>query len=227
MQFSHPGSQNTIQPVTQTVTAPSPAPSPSGSGLLDPVRRRLAPIEDRLDPYGWAAAIIVTFLAAVVRLVNLGYPNQEIFDEVYYANDANDMLSRGIEWDEKTGGPGYVVHPPLGKWMIAIGIKLAGYDSFGWRLSAAIFGIISVLMITRIARRMFGSTVLGCAAGLLMAFDGMHFVLSRSALLDIFLFFLLLAAFGMLILDRDQRRRRWARFIEEGGDPSGKGRQSR
>jgi dolichyl-phosphate-mannose-protein mannosyltransferase len=212
--------------VTQTSLAPAP-PSPAGSGLLDPVRRRLAPIEDRLDSYSWVAAVVVTFLAAVVRLVNLGYPNQEIFDEVYYANDANDMLTRGIEWDEKAGGPGYVVHPPVGKWMIALGIKVAGYDTFGWRLSAAIVGIISVLMITRIARRMFGSTVLGCAAGLLMAFDGMHFVLSRSALLDIFLFFFLLAAFGTLILDRDQRRRRWARFIEQGGDPSAKGRQSR
>ncbi|HZM75003.1 MAG TPA: phospholipid carrier-dependent glycosyltransferase [Candidatus Limnocylindrales bacterium] len=213
--------------MTQTSLAPTSAPSPAGSSLLDPIRRRLEPIEDRLDPYAWAATIVVTFLAAVVRLVNLGYPNQEIFDEVYYANDANDMLSRGIEWDEKTGGPGYVVHPPLGKWMIAIGIKLAHYDAFGWRLSAAIVGVISVLMITRIARRMFGSTVLGCAAGLLMAFDGMHFVLSRSALLDIFLFFFILAAFGTLLLDRDQRRRRWARFIEDGGDPSAKGRPSR
>lgn len=213
--------------MTQTSLAPASTPSPGGSGLLDPIRRRLAPLEDRLDPYGWGAAIIVTFLAAVIRLVNLGYPNQEIFDEVYYANDADDLLSRGIEWDEKTGGPAYVVHPPLGKWMIALGIKLAHYDSFGWRLSAAIFGILSVLMITRIARRMFGSTVLGCAAGLLMAFDGMHFVLSRSALLDIFLFFFILAAFGTLLLDRDKRRRRWMKFIEDGGDPSGKGKASR
>ena len=58
---------------------------------------------------------------------------------------------------------------------------------------------------------MFGSTVLGCAAGLLMALDGMHFVLSRTALLDIFLMFFILAAFGALVLDRDQRRRRWLR----------------
>ncbi|HCT77246.1 MAG TPA: phospholipid carrier-dependent glycosyltransferase, partial [Micromonosporaceae bacterium] len=44
---------------------------------------------------------------------------------------------------------------------------------------------------------------------------------------DIFLMFFILAAFGALLLDRDQRRRRWARFLEGGGDPSGRGRVSR
>jgi dolichyl-phosphate-mannose--protein O-mannosyl transferase len=195
--------------------------------MMEAVRRRLAPIDQMVAPYAWAAALVVTFVAAVIRLVNLGYPAQEIFDEIYYANDANDMLTHGVEWDEKNGGPGYVVHPPLGKWLIALGIKAFHYDSFGWRISAAVFGILSVFMITMIARRLFGSIVLGCAAGLLMAFDGMQFVLSRSALLDIFLMFFCLAAFGALVLDRDQRRRRWARFIESGGDPSGRGRASR
>ncbi len=191
------------------------------------VQERLAPLERRIDPYAWAAAIMVTFVATVIRLVNIRHPNQEIFDEVYYANDAYDMLSHLVEWDEKNNSPGYVVHPPLGKWMIAIGIKIFGYDTLGWRIGAAVVGIASVLMITRIARRMFGSTVLGCAAGLLMTFDGAHFVLSRAALLDIFLMFFILAAFGTLLLDRDHRRRRWAAFIASGGDPAKRGRVGR
>ena len=82
-------------------------------------------------------------------------------------------------------------------------------------------------MLVRIARRMFRSTVLGCAAGLLMALDGLHFVLSRTALLDIFLMLFVLAAFGALVLDRDARRRRWLRAMESGLDPSRPGRASR
>ena len=78
-------------------------------------------------------------------------------------------------------------------------------------------------MSIRIARRLFRSTVLGCAAGLLMALDGMHFVLSRTALLDIFLMFFVLAAFGCLVLDRDARRRRWLRRVEGGIDPTPRG----
>jgi len=199
--------------VTAAVTTP-PA-------LVPPiVRRRLAPFDARLEKHSWLAAGFVTLLAALVRLYNVDFPPGRIFDETYYATEAQGMLQHGVEWDLENNFAKYVVHPPLGKWCIALGEWLFGYNEFGWRISAAVFGIISVLMITRIARRMFASTVLGCAAGLLMAFDGMHFVMSRTALLDIFLMFFLLATFGCLVLDRDARRRRWLRFIADGGDPT-------
>jgi dolichyl-phosphate-mannose-protein mannosyltransferase len=71
-------------------------------------------------------------------------------------------------------------------------------------------------MIVRIGRRLFGSTALGAAAGLLVALDGMHLVMSRTALLDIFLLFFLVAAFGALLLDRDFRRRRWRQALAAG-----------
>jgi dolichyl-phosphate-mannose--protein O-mannosyl transferase len=84
-----------------------------------------------------------------------------------------------------------------------------------------------VLLLIRIARRMFHSTALGCAAGLLMALDGFHLVLSRTALLDIFLLFFVLAAFGALVIDRDARRLRWLRAMEAGLDPGQPGRAGR
>jgi dolichyl-phosphate-mannose-protein mannosyltransferase len=214
--------------VTQTVTAPTSRevtrPDPS---VLAAVRRRLVPFEHRLDPYAWLVTLGIAVLALFIRIVDIAQPDQQIFDEVYYADDGNDMLTHFVEWDEKNGGPGYVVHPPLGKWMIAAGIKVFGYTSFGWRISACLIGVATIIMITRIAMRLFGSVVLGGAAGLLMTFDGMHFVLSRTALLDMFLMFFVLASFGALLLDRDQRRARWARFMEAGGDPGGIGRVSR
>ena len=52
-------------------------------------------------------------------------------------------------------------------------------------------------------------------------------MLSRAALLDIFLLFFVLAAFGALVLDRDARRRRWARALDDGLDPSQPGRAGR
>jgi dolichyl-phosphate-mannose--protein O-mannosyl transferase len=214
-------------PVIDAERRPAPPAEEAGSGIPAVVRRRLAPLDTRLDPYSWYAAGLVTFIAAVIRLLNLSTPRGKIFDEVYYATDAHNLLIHGVEWDDKNNTAGYVVHPPLGKWMIALGERIFGYHEFGWRISAAVVGIISVLLLTRIARRMFGSTVLGCAAGLLMAFDGMHFVLSRTALLDIFLMFFVLASFGALVLDRDSRRRRWLRAMEDGLDPSQPGRAGR
>jgi dolichyl-phosphate-mannose--protein O-mannosyl transferase len=46
--------------------------------------------------------------------------------------------------------------------------------------------------------------MLGCVAGLLVALDGLELVLSRTAILDIFVMFWVLAAFGLLVIDRDK-----------------------
>ncbi|MEO3742595.1 glycosyltransferase family 39 protein [Plantactinospora sp. B5E13] len=210
-----------------TATSRADRPDRPLSGVPAIIRRRLAPLETRLDPWSWLATGVIVLIAGILRLVGLSSPKGKIFDEVYYATEAQELLQRGIEWDEQNNTAAYVVHPPLGKWMIALGERIWGYNELGWRFAAAIVGTLSVLLLVRIARRMFRSTVLGCTAGLLLALDGYHLVLSRTALLDIFLSFFVLAAFGALVLDRDQRRRRWLRAVESGLDPSRPGRANR
>ncbi len=205
----------------------------------DSVRRRLESMP-AWTWQSWAAALWVTVIAGVLRFINLGQPDQLVFDEVYYANEGQQLLDHHVEWryatdsaGQTTGSfPDFVVHPPLGKWIIAGGIKLfdgstAVTHAFAYRFTAAVCGTLAVLIITRLARRLFRSTVLGCAAGLLMALDGMEFVLSRTAILDIFLMFFVLLALACLVLDRDERRRRWLREMEAGLDPSAPGRGGR
>ncbi len=96
------------------------------------------------------------------------------------SREADELLHYGVEWRPENNAGDYVVHPPLGKWCIAVGEWLFGYNSFGWRISAAVIGTLSILLIIFIAQRLFRSTILACAAGLLMAVDGLHFVLSRK-----------------------------------------------
>jgi dolichyl-phosphate-mannose-protein mannosyltransferase len=182
-----------------TVTTAPPA---------DIVRRRLAPVDRRLHPHSWLVTIAIMALAAILRLTGLGSPGNLVFDEVYYPTDAWDMLQRGVEWNEETGGPGYVVHPPLGKWLIALGEAAFGNNALGWRFSAAIAGTLMVGLLIRVAFRMFRSVVLAGAAGLLMTIDGFHLVLSRMSLLDIFLGLFILAAFTAMVRDRDHYRGR-------------------
>ncbi|MFC4537154.1 phospholipid carrier-dependent glycosyltransferase, partial [Sphaerisporangium dianthi] len=104
--------------------------------------------------------------------------------------------------------------PPLGKWMIGVGEWLFGANPFGWRFAAAVAGVLSILVLARVARRMTRSTLLGCMAGLLLALDGLHFVLSRTALLDVFLMFWVLCGFACLVVDRDRSRERLAQWYE-------------
>ena len=99
-----------------------------------------------------------------------------------------------------------VVHPPFGKQLIAIGEWMLGYTPTGWRFASAVAGIVSVLLIIRVVRRMTRSTLLGGIAGVLLICDGVSHVQSRSALLDIFQAVFVLAAFACVIADRDQVR---------------------
>ncbi|MGC5016893.1 phospholipid carrier-dependent glycosyltransferase, partial [Streptosporangium sp. DT93] len=105
-------------------------------------------------------------------------------------------------------------HPPLGKWMIGVGEQWFGMTPFGWRFAAAVVGVVSILILARTARRMTRSTMLGCLAGLLLAVEGLHLVLSRTALLDIFLMFWVLAGFACLVVDRDHSRARLVDWYE-------------
>ncbi|MDX6361280.1 MAG: dolichyl-phosphate-mannose-protein mannosyltransferase [Streptomyces sp.] len=174
----------------------------------------------------WGGPLLVTLLAGVMRFWNLGSPKAVIFDETYYAKDAWALVHRGYEvnWPKDANdlilqGNGhvtipadaaYVVHPPVGKYVIGLGELMFGFDPFGWRFMTALLGTLSVLMLCRIGRRLFRSTFLGCLAGALMAVDGLHFVMSRTSLLDGVLMFFVLAAFGCLVIDRDKARARLA-----------------
>nr|WP_214108064.1 phospholipid carrier-dependent glycosyltransferase [Acrocarpospora catenulata] len=190
--------------------------------------------------WGWLGPIIVAIFGAFLRFDRLGTPKAIVFDETYYMKDAWSLLKFGTERQfidgeaanaaVLRGDPNifkiceqvdqcgsYVVHPPLGKWMIALGEWLFGLTPFGWRFMAAVVGSLSILILARVARRMTRSTLLGCLAGFLLALDGLHFVLSRTALLDIFLMFWLLAGFACLVVDRDRSRQRLADWYESSG----------
>ncbi|MBO1266500.1 dolichyl-phosphate-mannose--protein mannosyltransferase [Arthrobacter cavernae] len=174
----------------------------------------------------WLIPTLTAALGGILRFVRLDSPHSLVFDETYYVKDAYSYLLSGYErnWPSKAndsfnaGNPGvlldtpeYVVHPPVGKWMIAFGMWLFGPDNpFGWRFGAALTGTLSIFLLSVIALKLLRSHLLAAVAGLLMAVDGHHLVMSRTSLLDIFLMFWILAAFGALLMDRDDGRRRLA-----------------
>ena len=143
---------------------------------------------------------LILLLTALIRFWNLGTPDELVFDEVYYVDGAKDYLTNGVETTK--GAAEFVVHPPVGKWLIALGIQILGDSPAGWRLSVAIFGTFSILLIYFVALRLFSSQFLALVSAGLMSIDGLHLVMSRTALLDIFLMFFLLAAFLALLHER-------------------------
>lgn len=144
--------------------------------------------------------VIILGISALLRTFRLGTPNELVFDEVYYVDGARDFLANGVELTD--GKAEFVVHPPVGKWMIAIGMKFFGDDPFGWRISAALFGVASIYLIFLAARKLFNSDFLALLSAALASIDGLHLVMSRTALLDIFLMTFLLGAFVALLYQR-------------------------
>ena len=142
----------------------------------------------------------ILLFSAILRLWNLSSPKGFVFDEVYYVDGARDYLKYFVEMDKSKAE--FVVHPPIGKWLIALGIKVFGDHEFGWRITGATIGVISVYLIYRAARTLFRSEFLALSAALLTSLDGLHLVMSRTALLDIFLMFFILLAFNFLLEKR-------------------------
>jgi dolichyl-phosphate-mannose--protein O-mannosyl transferase len=203
---------------------------PTGSRLDEWWARRLAtPLRHKL--WHWGGPLAVTLLAAILRLWDLGNPHALVFDETFYVKDAYTLMHLGYEgsWPGNAdtsfnsgntniflSAPSFVAHPPLGKWLISIGLWAFGAgNSFGWRISTAVIGILAVLLVMLLARKLFGSTVLATIAGFLMAVDGSAIVMSRVALLDNSVMFFALLAFGCILLDRQWHATRLAALVAQ------------
>lgn len=164
----------------------------------------------------WIAPVAVLALAAVLRLWALGRPDSLVFDELYYVRDAVSQLAHGFPTTWPDDDPAFggeradsfsdqastIAHPPLGKWLIALGIVLFGADTgWGWRSAAALAGVATVAVTMRLGWHLTRSLWIACLAGFLLAIDGVHVVLSRVGLLDGFL--TLFVSLGALFVWRD------------------------
>ncbi len=153
-------------------------------------------------------------------------PNGEVFDEVYFPNDAWKDI-KGIEQCNPSMPKGYVTpacqfnyfdpEPPLAKEMIAAGMLGYGWyrhtfqgaqgdyidlgnNTFGWRIAACIVGTLCIPMMYLLARRLWPNRLFAIATAALLCFDGMFFVQSRIGMIDIFPIFFILAGYFLFLV---------------------------
>jgi dolichyl-phosphate-mannose-protein mannosyltransferase len=123
-------------------------------------------------------ALLLAAVAAALRLPRLGFPPEEVFDEVYHAKTALQYLNGQppTEW----------VHPPTAKLLIAVGVWAFGYVSWAWRLLPALAGIALAPVFFLLARRVLPSERAALLASFLLMCDGVYLVQSRVAMTNIF-----------------------------------------
>lgn len=155
------------------------------------------------------AIVALTLIAGVIRLVNIADPHKFIFDEVYYAKEGCYYAEASYEFCnlDVTNNE---VHPPLGKWLISAGIKLFDFNSTGYRMASVIAGTLTVVLLYLLARKTLSSTLGASVTTGALAFDPLHFVQSRTSMLDIFVPLFAVGAFLCLVYDRQRLRRDFA-----------------
>ncbi len=119
------------------------------------------------------------------------YENSSYFDEIYHARTAYEHIL-GLEPYENT-------HPPLGKHIIALGIRIFGLNPFGWRFMGALFGVLMLPALYHLCKQLFGRTWLCALGALAFAFDFMHFTQTRIATIDTYSVFFLLLMYDAMV----------------------------
>lgn len=113
------------------------------------------------------------------------YLNSSYFDEIYHARTALEHIENIYPYE--------ITHPPLGKLIIGIGIRIFGMTPFGWRFMGTLFGLLMLPILYDFIKRMSGSTKISVCGTVIFAFDFMHFVQTRIATIDTYaVFFILL-----------------------------------
>ena len=117
--------------------------------------------------------------------VRPSYMNSSYFDEIYHARTALEHIENVYPYE--------ITHPPLGKEIIGIGIRLFGMTPFGWRFMGTLFGVLMLPILYVFIRRMTRSSAIAACGTVIFAFDFMHFVQTRIATIDTYsVFFILL-----------------------------------
>jgi len=113
------------------------------------------------------------------------YMNSTYFDEIYHAGTAWEHLMRYNPYE--------TTHPPLGKVIMSLGIKIFGMNPFGWRFMGTVVGILMVPVMYLLAMVVLNNSRYASIATILMAFDFMHFTQTRIATIDSYgVFFIML-----------------------------------
>ncbi|NCN87787.1 MAG: phospholipid carrier-dependent glycosyltransferase [Candidatus Pacebacteria bacterium] len=148
--------------------------------------------------YHYLLLVLVISFTFFSRIIRLHVPERYVFDEVYHALTSkliarNDV--RAYEWWNKPVEKDTAVdwlHPPYAKYTQAFFIKMYGENSFGWRISSVIFGVLVIMMVYKLSLELFEDKNLSLLATLLASLDGLLLVQSRIAMNDIHVTFFIL-----------------------------------
>lgn len=116
--------------------------------------------------------------------------NSAYFDEIYHPRTALEHIENFHPYE--------TTHPPLGKLILGLGIRLFGMTPFGWRFMGTLFGVLMLPILYVFLKTLFGRSLVALCGAILFATDFMHLTQTRIATIDTYAVFFILAAYFFL-----------------------------
>lgn len=115
------------------------------------------------------------------------YMSSTYFDEIYFPRTAYEHIH---------GYPVYeTTHPPMGKVIMSLGIRIFGMNPFGWRFMGTLFGVGIVPLMYLLGLKIFKKRIYAFGAAFLMMFDFMRLAQTRLATIDSYSAFFILCMY--------------------------------
>ena len=124
--------------------------------------------------------------------------NGTYFDEVYFPRTALEQIENRSILYENT-------HPPLGKTLLGLGIRVFGMNPFGWRIMGTLFGALMLPLMYLLGKRMFKDSFWAFFCTYLLMFDFMHFTQTRLATIDSYTAFFVMGTYLFMLDYYDSR----------------------
>ena len=130
-------------------------------------------------------ALLLAAVSLALFMPRLGVTKTYVYDEKAYVSSARAFLNGTAETNPE--------HPPLGKLLIAVGIKTFGDTPVGWRMASVLAGVGVVVGMFYLALRLLGEPSLATLAAALTLLNHFTFVMARVAMLEVFIILFALA----------------------------------
>jgi dolichyl-phosphate-mannose-protein mannosyltransferase len=158
----------------------------------------------------WAYRSVLVLVAVTVlvglwaRVWKLGFPGQRIWDEIYFPVMARKFLEGTYQFD---------LHPPLGKFIIAVGIAVFGDSSIGWRVMPLLFGVALIPLGAALGWYLVRERVAAILLASFLAGETFLIAYSRVGIMDLILLFFTLATLLAALLVERPRQVLWVAVL--------------
>ncbi len=137
--------------------------------------------------------------AATVFFTKLGLNGMANFDDCFYAEKAKEILQNHDGWILTFNHRPAFENPPFFMWLIALSFKVFGISGFAAKFPSAFMGLLSVLLVYVMGRKLFNPWS-GFWAAFILCTTYPFFKYGRHAMMDVTLTFFVLVSFYFLLL---------------------------